>query len=252
MIKGLLGAAGEVLALPAYQRAMARRGRPEQFTTLAYGKHGRQYLLHRPALDSAAPVAVWVHGGGWQFGSPDRLLGFGTYFHRRGYHVYLVSHRRIPRFGGSSIVQDLEAALRLIDSRHPNGHLLLGGVSSGGHLATLCALRQNTWRHRLQLQGLITCAAPLSLQDLAYSPVLHRVAGRASSRQFAKLDPLVALDHTPDFPALMIHGTADGLVPYRSAQRFWRKAENLGWAGLSTQTLLGGSHIDAGRWVFEE
>ena len=252
MILQALRAGGEAMFLPGYHRRMARIGTLGTYTRIAYGPHARQYLLHRPARRPGAPAVVWWHGGGWQFGSPDRLLGFGEYFHRRGYAVYLASHRRLPRFRGSALLADALDARRLVEQRHPGPQrLLLGGVSSGGHLAALCALRQNRTHAPSSVAGLLTCAAPLSLGDLPWSPTLRRLAGSGSSPQRGSLDPLSCLTSPPDFPALMLHGTADGLVPYRAAQRFWRKAERIGWTSLQAVTLPGGSHLDANEWVFQ-
>jgi len=253
MITKALRAAGEAIFLPGFHRAMSRIGCAQDYQRLAYGNHPRQYVLHLPAPVEGAPIAVWFHGGGWQFGSPEKLLAYGEFFHQHGYEVVMASHRRIPRFCGREIYEDACAVMRLTESLHESSSsLLLGGVSSGGHLATICALRQNRWNTRSRVVGLITCAAPLTLEPLGWSPTLYRLAGRTDCDDYAALNPYKLLDHKPDFPAFMMHGTADGFVPYECAEMFWAKASQIGWDSLTTHTIPGGSHLDAARWVLAD
>ena len=240
----------ELLSIRPYHKALTARPVLADWQQLDYGEHPRQYCLVAQQPDTQAPVAVWFHGGGWQFGSPDKLVAFGEYFFARGYTVWMPSHRRMPRHPGRVVYADALRALRLVqDYSTTPPQLLLGGMSSGGHLATLAALRREDWLRSGRIHGLIACGAPLSLDKLGASPTRWRFAGKPNSERFTELDPTAQLSEVPNFPMRIIHGTEDGLVPYASAVGFASKAKRMGWADCELTTLPGGSHLDAAAWV---
>ena len=253
-------AARDLLAIRPYHRALGRLADGEiAWARHAYGPHRRQYgLLALQPDDPGAPLAVYFHGGGWQFGSPELLSAFGAYFYRRGFHVWMPSHRRLPRYRGCDVREDAVAAMRWCfgESRplprwpHPR-QVLLAGVSSGGQLAALMALRQNTWHDgEASVAGMVACGSPLSLEAMGASPTRYRFAGRRLGSDWCALDPLHHLRQAPAFPAVVLHGERDGLVPTRCSEVFVARGRALGWTGLRYLRLPGGDHLSAARWVF--
>lgn len=247
-----IAAIRELIRIPSYHRAVKELPVEGQWEKISYGDHERQYCLHARQEDQFAPTAVWFHGGGWQFGYPENLLAFGEYFFRRGYNVWMPSHRRVPRFSGSEIYADAKAAMKLIEriSTAPP-QLLLGGMSSGGQLASLLALRQNEWLRAGQVRGLISAGAPLCFESLGASPTRRRFAGRRKSQRFQALNPVVHLTEKLDFPAVILHGTDDGLVPWSCAQSFVEEARRVGWDSLKFCSIPGGTHLDSANWIWE-
>jgi len=215
-------------------------------------------VLAAEQADPHAPIKVWFHGGAWQFGAPERLCAFGEFFYQRGYTVYMPSHRRLPRFGGTTVLADAWAALKLLQQRVSTPpQLFLGGMSSGGHLATLALLRQREWLGAGRIHGLLACGAPLSLGHLASSPSRRRFAGRPNSWIDNGLDPATllrqsasSLDSSLLVNALILHGTRDGLVPWESAAAFVNEARRLKWSALKFHCIPNGGHLDAARWVW--
>ena len=249
----VLGSITELLSIPGYHRQLREVGYPRPpWERIRYGPHRRQYALLAQQPDPEAPVCCYYHGGGWQFGSPEVLEAFGAYFYQRGYTVYMPSHRRLFRFGGRSIYHDLLAGLRRLPHRSgtrpqtTRPQVLLAGMSSGAQLATLLALQAQAFEHLIEVRGLLACAGPLSLDELPRTPTRHRFAGRDGSR----LDALRLLQTRPEFPALLIHGTQDALVPYACSQVFADRAHRLNWSNLRLVTLPGGTHLDAAAWIF--
>lgn len=245
-----LAAIRELANIPAYHKQLASKGTSTHWERLTYGNHKRQYVLFAEQDDPHAPVAVWIHGGGWQFGDPEKLVAFGEYFFKRGYTVYMPSHRRIPRHDGDAIFTDVCKALAMIQKRaFSPPQILLGGMSSGGQLAALLALRQNEWRTSANLLGLITSGSPLSLRHMGASPTRRWFAGSPKKERFDTLDPYAQLKIKPDFPAVILHGTKDGLVPWKSAVAFVNQARHVGWDELNFVSLPGGSHLDAATFI---
>ena len=247
-----LAAIREIINIPAYQKRLREMPTTAPWEKIFYGDHPRQYALHAGQDDPRAPVAFWVHGGGWQLGNPEKLSAFGEYFYRRGYTVWMPSHRRIPRYNGEAIYDDICSALKMVQKHSSTPpQLLLGGMSSGGHLAALSALRQNDWRTSATVQGLITCGSPLSLKHMDASPTRRFFAGSSKKAKFDSFNPLAQLTEKPDFPAVIIHGSEDGLVPWKSALAFVNQAKKLNWDELKFVNLPGGSHLDSASFLKE-
>ena len=253
-----LTAAREIAAIPGYHRNLGRLPGEAPWRRVAYGPHHRQYALLAEQADPYAPGAVYFHGGAWQFGSPERLSAFGEYFWQRGYTVWMPSHRRLTTHSGRAVYADALHAVRTVRDFHVGrgypARMLLAGMSSGGHLAALCALRQNDWRGGSRtdgcaVEGLLTSGAPLSLSHLAATPRRRRLAGPEGSAEFRSLDPLSRLTDDPGFPAVILHGTRDGLVPFVSSVAFVAQARRVGWDRLRFVGLPGGSHLSAAEWV---
>lgn len=245
----------ELLALPAYHRGMQARTPRAPYRQVSYGTHPRQYAMLAEQADPYAPTAVWIHGGGWHFGRPELLLAFGDFFHAWGYRVWLPSHRRVPAVPGAAVLADVVEGLHYLQRTSPTPpQVLLGGMSSGGHLATLAALRAAEWaRSGTAVRGLLSCGAPLSLKHLGPSPLRRRLAGALGSAGFGRLDPLTVLSERtdpPDFPALVLHGTRDGMVPWTCGLAFVARGKLVGWEDLRWVALPGGRHLDAVGWVW--
>ena len=220
---------------------------------LRYGIHRHQYVLRAAQRDPQAPVAIWIHGGGWRFGSPESLEVFGHYFFQQGYEVLLPSHRRLPRFRGWQIADDIRMALDIGLSGGKTGRsLLLGGMSSGAHLAATAAFKAGQWLPEHTISGLISCGGPLCLDQLGFSPVVRTLAGQSDKDLRASLNPIEQLRRSaqpPPFKALLIHGTNDGLVPVECSLAFYSEARQLGWEDIELITIPQGDHLAAVRWI---
>jgi acetyl esterase/lipase len=101
--------------------------------------------LYRPVTEAAALV-VEVHGGAWS--QNDRLTNVLMHEHlaERGVAVFAIDFRMAPKHRYPVAVQDINYAIRWIRANMAKLGLaprLVGalGTSSGGHLATLAAIR---------------------------------------------------------------------------------------------------------------
>jgi acetyl esterase/lipase len=112
---------------------------------LAYGCDPRQVLdLYLP--DTASPrLLVFVHGGGWRGGDKRQYGPLGELLASFGYAVALPNHRLAPQHPFPAQAEDVAAAVACVlryaseSGIQPRG-ILLGGHSSGAHLAALLAL----------------------------------------------------------------------------------------------------------------
>lgn len=113
-------------------------------STHVYGPYSRQSLsLQRPAGGGAAPLILFVHGGGWSAGA--RAMGEGgqgAHFAARGWAWASVGYRLVP---GATVEQqagDIAAALAWLARNAGKlgldpARVVLVGHSSGAQLAAL-------------------------------------------------------------------------------------------------------------------
>lgn len=126
-------------------------GKPQ---TIAYGGDPLQVLdlwpvarAADPALSAATPAApliVFVHGGGWKRGSKDNAAGSWKQVHYpdQGYVYASINYRLVPQATVEQQAADVATALRaLLDRAGPLGidrhRVVLMGHSAGAHLVAL-------------------------------------------------------------------------------------------------------------------
>lgn len=261
MIRGTL--LHELLHLPLFHyRLFKNRPGPIDYYRHSYGTDTKQYFLHFPPSEDEVEkkqVVIFFHGGGWSMGSPEMFKLNAAFFAKRGYHVFMPSYRRIPFYGFPQIREDLDAGFleilaemkELSIEKHK---IILGGTSAGGNLAALLAYD----RVRLEAQnidpmifsGILLFGAALDLSLMYPSPVRWFYAGSSADLAFKKASPINYLQPEETLPVLMVHGTKDGLVAYRSAEAFIKKISERQSEHLTIEILNEGTHLDVGSWNF--
>ncbi len=238
--------------------------RPFPEKKMAYGSHKRQYFLWvkpQAGQESGNLVVVYIHGGGWQFGHPEMFRSNAQVLAAQGYPVFMLSHRRIPFFDIRHMREDLVAGMSKIEEvirvEGLNGRkLVLGGASSGSNLASLMAfdpvLKQKMNWNSDKPAGVFLVSPPLNLGEMWQSPPLLLLAGRRKGDRFKLANPIELVEKNLSFPVLIIHGTHDSLVNYRSVKAFYEKVKREGAVDVRLFTLPGGTHLDTASWCFPE
>ena len=238
------------LALPAYHRQCRQAWalRSDKVTKVVYGHHPRQYVLAVEPVAFVRPghYAFYFHGGGWTFGRPEQFLAAAIPWLEQGYRIFLPSYRRPPEVGLNRIVQDCRAAVARVVPNEPAIDLQLGGISAGAHLATLLALDSEAWRTGRWSNpptAVLACAGPLDFGLLR--------PRRVFLPRYRHLDPSARLDvaEARNQRWLLVHGTADATVTVAHSRNFHRHLTEAG-APADIMELPGGTHLDAGRWMF--
>ena len=182
--------------------------------------------LMRPAAPAAgaAPVLVYVHGGGWTGGDPQHQAR--DLYHTLaldGWVILAIRYPFTPSVTVEEQVETVRAAVRwtrreLADHGVVAQQVVLGGGSAGGHLAAMAALTASHPDERVD-----ACVGIYGVYDMANrSPtrptwtkirdevMLQTVEeGPARYRSLSPIDRIT--DQSP--PMLVVHGTADTLVP---------------------------------------
>jgi epsilon-lactone hydrolase len=95
----------------------------------------------RAAAHPASTVVLYLHGGGYLFGSPKThrqvIVAMAKAFEAP---VYGLDYRLAPEHPFPAAVEDAAAAYRWLLTRHPGSSIVLAGDSAGGGLAIATAL----------------------------------------------------------------------------------------------------------------
>lgn len=115
-----------------------------------------------PANGGRWPLLVYVHGGGWEAGSPGSHRRVACELAARGFAVVVPRYRLGPEHRHPAQLDDLDATIGWAARMVPElgidpERLVLAGDSAGAHLAAACAVRR-----RLAGRGDVTAAVLLT------------------------------------------------------------------------------------------
>ena len=152
-----------------------------------------------------APVFVYLHGGGWCYGSietVDRVCR--RIADRSGCAVLSVGYRLAPEHVFPAALEDVETVLAYVRKNGAGlgvdpSRLAIGGDSAGGQLATVAARRQRDAATPLDLQVLIYPAIDPMTASESYDELGSYGLDRASMRlAWETYAPDPATRFTPD------------------------------------------------------
>jgi acetyl esterase/lipase len=202
------------------------------------------------------PAVLWIHGGGWTEGDkrhgPNAISVLSDLLVGRGFVAFACNYRLRPAHTHPAQVDDVQRAVRWIRANADRYHVDPGrigavGISAGGHLASMLAVRETRAPHpqhdaldgySSKVQAAVSLNGPTDLR--ASAPMTPALAGIIP--QFTGGDPQRALDASPvafvdvkSSPILFIVGDQDPLIP--SAQST-RMAERLKQNGVDAEVLV--------------
>lgn len=102
--------------------------------------HSLKLDLYLPKKTKAAPLVVWIHGGGWRGGSKNSCPI--SWLTSDGYAVASISYRLTDKAIFPAQIHDCKAAVRWLrahaaDFGYSTQKIAVAGSSAGGHLAAL-------------------------------------------------------------------------------------------------------------------
>ena len=200
---------------------------PEAEARLPYGLHPSQFVdFRRPAARAPGPLAIMIHGGFWR---QRRTLTYAGHLcialGREGFATANIEYRRTGEDGGGwpGTFQDVLSAVAFARARAPEfdgdpARAILLGHSAGGHLALLAAAQIPDLRGAVSLAGVANLRRACELH-LGDDVVLEFMGGSPEEMpgQYRLADPVY---HPTNVPRVLIHGTADEIVPYEISREF--------------------------------
>ena len=226
-----LGAAGVLLL----------RGHPPEGRDLVYGVAGGSALkldVYRPAgPKTVRPGVLLVHGGGWAGGTKDGMRDLADGLTRVGYVAisvdYRLAHDDASRHPAQ--VDDVRRAVRWVRAHAVElgvdpDRLGALGHSAGGHLVAMLGTTDEPDADGVssRVRCVVDCCGPADFTDPASPPVGPSIAWVVPNLfgEGKVGDPAVLRDASPtahadarSAPTLIVHGTADDIVPLDQSRR---------------------------------
>lgn len=238
---------------------------------LVYGRAGGHDLkldLYRPSGSArdggkSRPVVLFLHGGGWRFGSKEEGARFADRFTSRGFVFASADYRLSGEALWPAPIHDAKTAVRFLCAnarRYGLDPARIGvcGTSAGGHLAALLGTTpgvvaledrsQGSPRASDRVQAVCDVSGPT---DIAIQPstfigryyVRHEFGGTAQEKpDLARQADPSRYVHGGEPPFFLIYGARDRLVLPEHARRLQDALRTHG--GRVTLDLVpGGGHV---------
>lgn len=210
--------------------------------TLPNGHHVRTWYWQHPESD--APTVLYLHGARWNLhGSVFRMERWMD----MGFSVLAIDYRG---FGDStqllpseqSAFEDSLAALNELARRQPDpGKRFIYGHSLGGAIAIDLAARADD----ISVAGIVVESSFTSIRDMMTTLSWGDLpgAGLLVTQSFASNRKLAAITK----PLLIIHGTADQVVPHTMSDELFKSATSVPKGLKRLVKIEGASHSGSVR-----
>lgn len=169
------------------------------------------------------PAFIWFFGGGFVRGTVAQSAGWAKRAAQLGFVGIAPDYRTHERFGtdGRACVADARLALHWVQAHADElgvdpKRVVVGGSSAGGHLALWTAITETPPGLDPQEAPLAKPIALLLCWPAADTSSTSGLRGDRFAGEHDAFSPLQHLDAKMP-PALLIHGDADTVVPYRHA-----------------------------------
>lgn len=211
------------------------------------------------AVNTPTPTLVYIHGGGWIFGTKESSVLQFLPFLEKGWRVVNVEYRMASNSLAPAAVEDTRCALRWVfrNAKQWNfdtSKIVLTGHSAGGHLSLITGmlpdgtgLDNNCYGdEKLNVAAIINWFGITDVNDVIQGKNLKNygmmwVGSQPNAAEIAKrVSPLTYVrEGLP--PVLTIHGDKDDVVPYSHATRL-KEALDKVKVKNELYTIKGGGH----------
>ena len=205
---------------------------------ISFGEHKDQYFLYyEPNNIISDKVFVWIHGGGWNAGSPKYFDFVGQAMAGYGYRFISIGYRLSPKNKYPCQIEDVcngyIAAINYLKSKNIYvNKIVVSGPSAGAHLASILVYNDAV-RERMKVDisgviGFIGVGGPYSFRTKTTTSVkllLNQLFEKNYNRDEG--EPCYLMDKS-NIPMLLIQSKHDGLIDYSCAEMFYRKAMEIG------------------------
>jgi acetyl esterase/lipase len=191
------------------------------------------YAPKADAVPENRPAVLAIHGGAWRGG--DKAWGeqFAEELCPFGYVVFSVNYRLAGRPGGTwpAQIADVQKALRYVRANARRfgidpARVASLGMSAGGHLATMAALRDDPAgadgrvRVAVNLDGEHDMTMPPGQVMADFGDILTTVLGHPAPWSAAELRDISTVTFArPDVAVLTVHGAGDDDVYVAQGER---------------------------------
>jgi acetyl esterase/lipase len=205
------------------------------------------------------PTLVYIHGGGWIFGSKEGSVYQLLPFLERGWRVVNVEYRMAGNSLAPGSVEDTRCALKWVfrNAKQWNfdtSKIVLTGHSAGGHLSLITAMlpkgtpldNRCYGDEETKVAAVVNWYGISDVNDLIQGPNLKNYAvmwmgSMPNAAEVAKSVSPLTYVRAGLPPVITIHGDKDDVVPYTHATRLHDALNKTGNINKLV-TIKGGGH----------
>jgi acetyl esterase/lipase len=189
------------------------------------------------------PAVVFVHGGGWQGGSAIHFSRQSMILAEAGYACVCIEYRLSGEAPFPAQIEDVKCAIRFLRAhahkyKIDKNRIAVAGGSAGGHLALLAASSGGVaalegsggWQEQSSnVQAGAGFNPAVKIAHKSNSSVLKLIGVDYDKNPdaYRAAEPETYID-PGDPPVLLLHGTADKIVPYSEAVYYTSKLRSIG------------------------
>jgi len=205
---------------------------------VSFGSDKNQYFLYyEPAEIKSNKVIVWVHGGGWNAGTPKFFDFVGQCITNEGYRFISLGYRLSPKNKYPCQIEDIcsgfNSAMKFLSEKKiDTSKIIISGPSAGAHLSSiLCYGKTVVSGYNTDVSnviGFIGVGGPYSFDVVTKKSVkilLNQLFPKNYDRSNGEPCSLMEKSH---IPMLLIQSKHDGLIDFACAEQFYKKAKNIG------------------------
>ncbi|SFH63050.1 alpha/beta hydrolase [Planctomicrobium piriforme] len=246
---------------------------------IVFGKGGEQELkldiAYPKSTDGQLPALVFIHGGGWVGGDREAFLPLIVQFSQAGIVCLTVDYRLAPQHRFPAQLEDVKCAVRWLRANAEKYHvdpqrIAAFGASAGAHLAALlgttngdarwegsggnadqsssvCAVVGLSGAYDLTL-GYENSVKQSFFEGRSVRGMLESFLGGKPADKgdaYRSASPVEHVQATTP-PMILVHGTADTLVPIEQSEVMEQKLKAAG-VDVEFFRLEGGTHSSFGK-----
>ncbi len=216
-------------------KKIVRNIKPEK---IAYSSDKNQYYYHyEPEKLLSDKIIFWVHGGGWNAGTPEDFDYVGQCISQEGYRFISMGYRLSTQKKYPAQIEDVcagynHAVAYLKEKGIDTSKIIICGPSAGAHLSSILAYsRVDQERYGVDVSdviGYVGWGGPYCFNEktsFALRLLENQLFSKGYDRKHAEPVNLLTNNH---IPMLLIQSRHDGIVDYSFAEDFCDKAHKLG------------------------
>lgn len=206
--------------------------------SVSFGNHKDQYFLYyEPSKIISGKIIIWIHGGGWNAGSPKFFDFVGQAMAGYGYRFISIGYRLSPKNKYPCQIEDVcngyKAAVNFLNEKGiDTSKIIISGPSAGAHLSSILVYDSNIQKQMdVNLNGIIGfigVGGPYSFSTktgTSLKLLLNQLFNKNYDRTLGEPCSLMSKS---EIPMLLIQSKHDGLIDYSCAELFFSKAQELG------------------------
>lgn len=231
-------ALGEALTIPRLKLGQAIRNSEIKAEKHSFGRDSRQYYLYfAPSGAVKRRVIVYIHGGGWMSGSPNRYKYIGQKFADMGYHTISLGYRHTPRnrypIQAEDVFRGYIKGLGLLEKKGiDTSRIVIVGSSAGGHLAGILTYDKEMQKiygvDANQIRGVVSLGGILSF-GVEFAPTTQLLIEALFEKEYdrKRAEPISLVDGTEKTRVLCIHAKNDPISQVDNETLFVDKVNQL-------------------------